>query len=114
MKQIDYKLTLRLVLENKSFGPGPMGLLQGVEQTGSLHKSAENMGMSYSKAWTMIKNLEKEWGFELLIRQSGGMHGGGSVISEQGKDLLSRYISMLKDVEKATEIALDKYFGDMQ
>ena len=111
MKDVSYKLTLRLVLEDKSFGPGPMGLLNGVKNTGSLHKAAENMNMSYSKAWTIIKNLEKEWGFNILIRQTGGANGGGSSLSEHGEELLCKYMSMLADVEHEAEKAIKKYFN---
>ena len=63
---------MRLYRQDKSFGPGPMRLLRGVEEGGSLHQAAEAMGMSYSKAWTLLRKLEKEWGFTLLDRQPGG------------------------------------------
>lgn len=61
--RLRYQLTLRLFFDGKSFGPGPMKLLEGVEQTGSLSRAAGNMGMAYSKAWKMIRDLEGEWGF---------------------------------------------------
>lgn len=70
MEHLRYHLTVRLYRQDKSFGPGPMRLLRGVEEGGSLHQAAEAMGMSYSKAWTLLRKLEKEWGFTLLDRQS--------------------------------------------
>lgn len=105
-----YQLTMRLFLEGKSFGPGPMRLLEGVERTGSLSKAAGNMGMAYSKAWKMIQGLEKEWGFPLLVKQAGGAHGGGSYLTEEGRDLLERYRSMLAEVHDTADAALKKYF----
>ena len=77
MDHLRYHLTVRLYRQDKSFGPGPMRLLRGVEEGGSLHQAAEAMGMSYSKAWTLLRKLEKEWGFTLLDRQPGGPKGGG-------------------------------------
>ncbi len=107
-----YQLTIRLFFEGKSFGPGPMKLLEGVEQTGSLSHAARNMGMAYSKAWKMIRDLEKEWGFPILVKQPGGLHGGGSYLTEAGRDLLERYRSMLDEVHDAADKALKKNFPE--
>ncbi len=107
---LSYRLTLRLFREEKSFGPGPMNLLNGVRRTGSLHQAAADMGMAYSKAWKMIRSLEADWGFVLLIRRSGGVSGGGSVLTEEAEDLLMRYESMLSEVEQAADAAMKKYF----
>lgn len=108
--KLTYHLTLRLFLQEKSFGPGPMRLLEGVKKTGSLQKAAAEMGMAYSKAWKLIRSLEEEWGFSLLIRQTGGSKGGGSSLTEEAEELLSRYEAMLSEVTQAAEEAFKKYF----
>ncbi len=108
--KLTYHLTLRLFLQEKSFGPGPMRLLEGVKKTGSLQKAAAEMGMAYSKAWKLIRGLEEEWGFSLLIRQTGGSKGGGSSLTEDAEELLSRYEAMLSEVTQAAEGAFKKYF----
>lgn len=109
--KLTYHLTLRLFLQEKSFGPGPMRLLEGVKKTGSLQKAAVEMGMAYSKAWKLIRSLEQEWGFPLLNRQTGGSHGGGSSLTEEAEDILNRYESMLAEVNSAAEAAFQKYFS---
>ena len=114
MKDLHYQLTLRLYLKEKSFGPGPMRLLQGVLETGSLHKSASNMGMAYSKAWKMIRSLEEEWGFPLLEKHSGGFGGGGSTLTAEGKELLDKYTAMLTEIETFTQTAFEKHFSSEQ
>ena len=68
------------------------------------------MGMAYSKAWKLIRGLEEEWGFSLLIRQTGGSKGGGSSLTEDAEELLSRYEAMLSEVTQAAEGAFKKYF----
>lgn len=110
--KLRYQITMRLFLEEKSFGPGPMKLLEGVEQTGSLSQAANHMGMAYSKAWKMIRGLETEWGFPLLVKQAGGLHGGGSCLTEEGKELLGKYQKMLAEVERAAKDAMGRYFSD--
>ena len=109
---LHWGLTLRLYRREKSFGPGPMKLLEGVERTGSLHQSAQEMGMAYSKAWKILKTVEKEWGYPLLVRQTGGARGGGSTLTAAGKDLLTRYRAMLSRVEQAAQEAFDACFPE--
>ena len=109
-KELSYQLTLRLCFEEKSFGPGPMRLLEGVRDTGSLHRAAGEMGMAYSKAWKLIRKLEQDWGFAIMVRRSGGLGGGGSALTEEGKDLLERYEKMLAEVNQAADAAMKKYF----
>ena len=42
----------------KVFGDGPLDILHRVERTGSLRQAAEEINMSYSQAWNLIKDLE--------------------------------------------------------
>jgi molybdate transport system regulatory protein len=55
------KVTYKVWLDQdgKAFGNGPSELLKRVEKTGSLHQAANQMGMSYSKAWCLIRTLEE-------------------------------------------------------
>lgn len=85
----------RIVLVDESrekfFGEGPYRLLLGVEQTGSLHQSAIAMGMAYSKASKILKRAEQVLGFPLTTRTTGGASGGGSQLTEQGKEWIQKY-----------------------
>ena len=110
-KKLRWGMTLRLFGVDKSFGPGPMQLLEGTARTGSLHRAAGEMGMSYSKAWTLIGRLEESWGFPLLERRSGGAKGGRSRLTPEGAELLRRYRAMLAEVEGAAEAAFRRHFG---
>lgn len=75
----------------KFFGEGPAQLLHGVEERGSLRAAALSMEMAYTKALTIIRNAETALGFPLIIRTTGGKSGGGSVLTEQGKEWLCKY-----------------------
>ena len=70
--QIRVRASLRLVKEDKLFGPGAAQLLAGVDELGSLRRSAARMEMSYNKAWSVIHGCEEQLGFALLERRSGG------------------------------------------
>ncbi|MDO5100808.1 MAG: LysR family transcriptional regulator [Eubacteriales bacterium] len=114
MKQPQYKMSIKLYQHEKSFGPGMMTLLRGVEETGSLQKSAKQMGMAYSKAWTMIKRAEQEWGFAMTQRTVGGRDGGGSVVTEQAKELMNRYAAFLTAAREAVDEVFEQHFSTAQ
>ncbi len=90
---IKVKINSVLTDENdeKFFGNGPLYLLEGVKEKGSLSASAKAMGMSYSKANRLIRNSEEALGFKLLESVSGGKNGGSSSLSEKGEIFLKLY-----------------------
>ncbi len=75
----------------KFFGEGPCMLLREIEKTGSLNQAAQSLGMAYTKALKLMKQAEKELGFALTVRSTGGKFGGGSVLTPEGKQWLERY-----------------------
>jgi len=88
------KLRYKLWIEKdgeKVFGDGPLDILHRVERTGSLRQAAEEINMSYSQAWNLMKDLEKRLGFNLLRRKVGGESGGGSQLTEQAREMMMKF-----------------------
>lgn len=77
--------------EHKFFGPGVRQLLKLIDVDGSVKNACQSMGMSYSKAWKMIKVMEEELGFEVIVRRPGGSSGGESYLTPEGKIFLEKY-----------------------
>ena len=75
----------------KFFGEGPARLLRGIQDKGSLRASAYAMEMAYTKALSIIRNAENALGFPLVIRTTGGKSGGGSKLTDEGREWLERY-----------------------
>lgn len=96
--------------EKKIFGKGPRNLLIKVEKFGSLRKAAVSMNMSYSKAWNIISNLEKNLGFEILDKYVGGIDGGGSTLTDEARELIKKYDEFERDIEENIEKIYRKYF----
>lgn len=96
--------------DGKAFGDGPYELLRRVEQTRSLHQAAIQMKMSYSKAWRLIRTMEKRLGIPLLQRKVGGKFGGGSLLTLEAKDLMARYEPFRKEARKAIEKIFQRHF----
>ena len=94
------------------FGAGILELLLGVESTGSLHRAAADMGMAYSKAWTIVRRAEAHLGITLLARQAGGVGGGGSALSEDGRWLVAAFGALQRDARAALDALWEQHFGD--
>ena len=110
-KKLHTVLTIRLFTDKKCFGPGVATLLHHVEELHSLRSAAMEMRMAYSKAWTIIRNAEEQLGFKLLLSTTGGRHGGGAVLTEEGRKLLEAYDGYCREVRQAAEDLYDKYFA---
>jgi molybdate transport system regulatory protein len=106
------KVAYKVWLDNngKAFGEGPYQLLKRIRKTGSLHKAAMEMKMSYRKAWVTINAIEEKLGFSLLERKVGGTSGGGSIITPSGLELMKHYEQFRKEVKKALENIYQKHF----
>ena len=110
-QKLRYHLSIRLYGEDKAFGPGVAQLLRGIEACGSLQGAAQSMNMAYSKAWKVMKNAERELGFALTDRESGGKDGGGSRLTPQARVLLARYDAFSGKIRQAADEAFAEYFA---
>ncbi|PLX67506.1 MAG: hypothetical protein C0603_08930 [Denitrovibrio sp.] len=72
-------------------GHGRIQLLQLIDNFGSIKKAAESIGMSYKSAWDSINSLNEIFGKDLVERKTGGKGGGGTILTEHGKDLVKTY-----------------------
>ena len=109
-KPLRFTMSLRLWKDEKAFGPGMVQLLKNIEQFQSLRTATAEMNIAYSKAWKMLKKCEEELGFPFLERQVGGVKGGGSSLTKEGKEFLDRYVAFEKEAEQATANIFTKYF----
>jgi molybdate transport repressor ModE-like protein len=108
--QLKYKLWLDY--RGRAFGDGPARLLAGVEEYGSLRKAAQELGMSYNKAWRIIHAAEQRLGFPLLDRSVGGSLGGGSQVTPETRDLMKRYRAVAAEADEALEAVFQRHFAD--
>lgn len=106
--------TLRILVDgDKAFGPGLAQLFEGIEAYGSLRRSAAEMGMSYNKAWNIVKNSEVLLGQPLVNRRAGGAKGGGAALTDAGRDLLARYRAFERAGKQALARLAEQYFEGM-
>ncbi len=92
------------------YGPGTALLMDLIAEHGSVSLASKAMGISYSKAWKMINNLEDELGFKLIERQKGGQKGGSALINQQGLAFIEKYRLFNRDCQREIIRIFKRYF----
>lgn len=94
-------LRLRVWIEQENeiyIGIGSTLLLKHIEKLGSLRKAAEELGMSYRRAWGKLKNAEERIGQPLVEKTKG--QGQRFNLSPFGKELMEKFLHFYLDVEE--------------
>ena len=112
--KVKTKITFLDENNNKFFGEGPARLLHAIEEYGSLRTAALSMDMAYTKALKLIKNAEQALGFPLTTRTTGGKTGGGSQLTEKGKEWLTRYENYRDACIHANQTLYLEFFPEQQ
>lgn len=94
------------------FGKGIVSLMMLVRQGCSLRAACAQMGLSYSKAWRLLKSAEADLGFALMDTQKGGTQRLGSKLTPAGEELLDRYLAFEKEARETVFATFEKYFKD--
>jgi molybdate transport system regulatory protein len=89
--EIKTKLYLINSEGEKFMGIGVLWLLEGVDREGSLRAAAASMDISYSKAYSMVRNLERQLGIPVVNRKKGGASHDGASLTEFGRRFLQLY-----------------------
>jgi molybdate transport system regulatory protein len=66
-------------------------LLELVCETSSIAKAANELGLSYRRAWGKIKEMESNLGYTLVTSKVGGPGGGRSELTKEGRAFLKAY-----------------------
>ena len=85
-------------------GPGKIGLLELVGETGSIAAAGRALDMSYRRAWLLIDSLNQAFAEPVVIRRSGGSGGGGAELTALGREIIDRY----RRIEQMAEVVADE------
>lgn len=109
-----YKAKIKLVIKSDRenfYGPGINELLILIDKYQSTKEAAKAMGLSYSKALKIIKRCEKELGFDIIKSQRGGAGGGKSILTDEGRNMMTTYKDINDELNKDLEEKFNKYFS---
>jgi molybdate transport system regulatory protein len=105
------RLTLRVDFGSRgSVGPGKIRLLEEIGRTGSISQAGRNLRMSYRRAWLLIDDMNKCFRHAVVSTKSGGLQGGGAVLTEFGAGLVQNY----RTIETAASNAAESRLRDLE
>ena len=91
-------------------GEGRKEILETIEKTGSINKTARLMKMSYKGVWSKIKVTELYLNFKIVETDKRR----GSRLTKEGKDLLKKYERMKEKCLKADDKIFRAVFPERQ
>lgn len=89
------------VNEKPVLGPGRYRLLAAVESSGSINSAANEVGISYRRAWAQIREMEGLLGYSLIASKRGGKSGGGTNLTPTALKLMKQYKKLCRKIDKA-------------
>jgi molybdate transport system regulatory protein len=93
----------------RALGPGKADLLEHIQETGSISAAAKRMKMSYSRAWTLVDEMNGAFKRPLVEAATGGAGGGGAQVTEAGRTALALYREMEAALETMAAAFLPRF-----
>jgi molybdate transport system regulatory protein len=90
-------------------GPGPVRLLERIDEYKSINKAAKSMSLSYVKALNIINRLEKCLGEKILIRKRGGNERGGASLTPYAEKYISAFKGLDKKINKFAQTEFEEF-----
>ncbi len=74
-------------------------LLEAIAQHGSISQAAKAVPLSYKAAWDAVDAMNNLSPEPLVLRSTGGKHGGGTELTEYGKRLIGFYRALEEEYQ---------------
>ena len=100
------------ILALRGGGRSPVGrdriaLLEAVAAQGSITKAAQAVGLSYKAAWDALNAVNNLLPRPAVAAQTGGRNGGGAVVTEDGKALITAFHLLEERLSRAAALFSD-------
>jgi molybdate transport system regulatory protein len=81
-------------------GSDRIALLEKIDECGSITKAAKAVGICYKTAWDTVDAINNLSDKPLFVRMTGGRSGGGTRLTEAGKEVIRKYRVINEEHEK--------------
>lgn len=87
-------------------GAGRMAILESIDQTGSINKTAKALKMSYKTVWSKIKSTEKNFKKPVVLADKRS----GTHLTPDGRKLLEQYKRLKEKCIEADDQVFESIF----
>lgn len=87
-------------------------LLEAIDEHGSISQAAKVVPLSYKAAWDAIDAMNNLAAEPLVLRTTGGKHGGGTELTDYGRRLIAFYRALEEEYQAAVSRLSDRLDDD--
>jgi molybdate transport system regulatory protein len=113
-----FKLNFKFWIETQDskgiLGEGKWMLLKAIKETGSLTAANEKLGLSYRQTWDNLKKIEKMLGFKIVEKHRGGAHGGNTILTPKGEQLVDFFDRLYDKVNRSIDDTILEMTEDLE
>jgi len=103
MARVDVLPRIRVLRgEEIALGPGKADLLAAIAERGSISGAARQLAMSYMRAWTLIRTMNRCFRGPLVAATRGGAGKGAATLTVTGRKALRLYREMEAESRRAS------------
>ena len=113
MTENAHRLRGRLELDSEFgafLGDTRIRLLEAIASCGSISQAAKAVPLSYKAAWDAVDAMNNLAERPIVVRTTGGKHGGGTQLTDYGRRLVNLY----RALEAEYQAAVDRVSASMQ
>ena len=101
------KLTTKLTIDQgvvNFLGDKRIRLLEAIDLHGSINKASKAVPLSYKAAWEAVDEMNNLAPHPVVVRTTGGRHGGGTSLTAYGRSLIAFYRALEQESQGAIEL----------
>lgn len=108
--KLNYKIWFTDKEDNGILGDGKWKILKAIDETGSLTAACDKLGITYRRTWNDLKTIEQQLGFALLEKSRGGVEGGSTSLTPEGKKLIKAF----DDFHEKMDLIMQQHFIELK
>jgi len=110
---LKYKIDLYSKNNDQHINDDFIILLKEINDTGSITTASKKLNLSYRKVWGDIKRAEDFLGFPLVKKTRGGVKGGYTILTDDGKELLISFENLHLEFDNSINKVIKKFFNKL-
>jgi len=112
--RLNYKIWLETSDQNGILGDKKCELLKAIDETGSLNDAMKKLNLTYRKTWDNLRKIERELGFPLIKPTRGGVEGGNTVLTIEGKILIQAFDKFHSEYDMVIQEGFERILNELK
>ena len=109
----EYKIWFSSLQGDGILGDGKWKILKQIDECGSLVGACEHLEITYRRTWNDLRKIEKMLGFNLLETVRGGVEGGSTRLSPEGRNLVKAFDVFHQRMDKIMQKEFERLLTDL-